>query len=203
MAAADLFYEPGDGRSGGMSWFSLAAVAIALAMDAFAVAIVSGLTLDDMTGRHLFRLSFHFGLFQGLMLVGGWFAGSAAYGYVSRADHWVAFALLAFVGARMIYGAIRGGDDAVLRDPTSGWDLVLLSFATSIDAFAVGLSLAMINSEIVLPAVAIGVVACALTLLGMAIGRRVGLLWGNRVEVFGGIVLIVIGAKILWERTLR
>ncbi len=182
-----------------MGWFSLLALALALAMDAFAVAVVTALALSVTTRRHLFRLSFHFGLFQALMLIAGWLLGSAAYTYVATSDHWIAFGLLAFVGARMIWSAVRGGVHAVAPDRTRGWDLVLLSVATSIDALAVGLSLALVNAAILIPAVVVGGTAAALTLLGMGIGRRVGLLWGKRVEVFGGIVLIGIGSKILWQ----
>ncbi len=185
-----------------MGWASLLAIAFALAMDAFAVAVVTALALNIITKRHLFRLSFHFGLFQALMLIGGWFLGRAAYGYVSSSDHWIAFSFLAFVGGKMIWGATRNGERRTIPDPTRGWDLVMLSVATSVDALAVGLSLAMIDSAIALPAVVIGTVAGALTILGMAIGRRAGLWWGKRVEVLGGIVLIAIGLKILWQHLL-
>lgn len=183
-----------------MDWLSLIAIACALAMDAFAVAIVSGLTLDSLTGRHVFRMAFHFGLFQALMPVIGWIAGSAVYRYIAAADHWVAFTLLAFVGGRMIWGAVHNGEEKKsLNDPTSGWTLVLLSMATSIDALAVGLSLAMIGSEIIVPAIIIGLVAAAFTCGGMFLGRRVGTLWGRRVEALGGMTLVAIGIKIVIE----
>lgn len=183
-----------------MDWISLIAVACALAMDAFAVAIVSGLTLNPLTGRHVFRLAFHFGLFQALMPVIGWTAGTAVHGYIASADHWAAFGLLAFVGGRMIWGALHEDrDKKALSDPTSGWTLVVLSIATSIDALAVGLSLAMIGSDIIIPAVVIGLVAAAFTVTGMLLGSRIGSLWGRRVEALGGIILVVIGVKIVIE----
>jgi putative Mn2+ efflux pump MntP len=183
-----------------MDWISLIAVACALAMDAFAVAIVSGLTLDPLTGRHVFRLAFHFGLFQALMPVIGWTAGSAVYSYIASADHWVAFGLLAFVGGRMIWSALHEDQEKkALNDPTSGWTLVVLSIATSIDALAVGLSLAMIGSDIIIPAIVIGLVAAAFTVTGMLLGGRIGALWGRRVEALGGIILVAIGAKIVIE----
>jgi putative Mn2+ efflux pump MntP len=183
-----------------VGWLSLLAIAVALAMDAFAVAIVSGLTLKSVTGRQVFRLAFHFGLFQALMPVAGWAAGRAVYAHIAAVDHWVAFGILLFVGGRMSLGALRAGDTArPSRDPTSGWDLVLLSVATSIDALAVGLSLAMVGSAIVVPALVIGVVAAAFTATGMLLGGRIGALWGRRVELAGGIVLVGIGAKILVE----
>jgi putative Mn2+ efflux pump MntP len=183
-----------------MGWFSLFAVALALAMDAFAVAIVAGLTLSPMTKRHVFRLSFHFGLFQALMPLIGWAAGTAVYKYIADFDHWVAFGLLSFVGGRMILGSLRGDEEARSgRDPTSGWDLVILSVATSIDALAIGLSLAMIGSRILFPALVIGVVAGVITVLGMVLGRKIGALWGRRVEAAGGVVLIAIGIRILLQ----
>jgi putative Mn2+ efflux pump MntP len=182
-----------------MGWMSLLAIAVALAMDAFAVAMATTLALDSITGRHVFRLSFHFGLFQALMLMAGWLLGSAAYAYVSSSDHWIAFGLLAFVGARMIWGAVHDEQQSAFPDRTRSWDLVLLSIATSIDALAVGLSLAMVDAAIAVPAVVVGAVAAALTFVGMVIGRRIGLLWGKRVEVLGGCVLVAIGLRIVWQ----
>jgi putative Mn2+ efflux pump MntP len=184
-----------------MGWLSLLALACALAMDAFAVAIVTGLTLKPLTHRHIFRLAFHFGLFQALMPTIGWFAGSAVHEYIAAFDHWIAFGLLAFIGGRMLWGAVHEDkhDDSTPSDPTSGWSLLVLSVATSIDALAVGLSLAMIGSPIVVPAVVIGVVAAAFTAVGMVLGRRIGAAWGKRVEVFGGLILIGIGVKIVIE----
>jgi manganese efflux pump family protein len=183
-----------------MGWLALLALAVALAMDAFAVAIVTGLTLRPLTGKHVFRLSFHFGLFQALMPVIGWIAGNAVREYIAAFDHWIAFALLAFVGGKMVRGAMHGDEGSTYwSDPTSGWTLVILSVATSIDALAVGLSLAMIGSTILVPAVVIGLVAAAFTATGMLLGRRIGSSWGPRVEVFGGLVLIGIGVKIVIE----
>jgi putative Mn2+ efflux pump MntP len=182
-----------------MDWLSLMAIAVALAMDAFAVAIVTGLTVKPLTGRHVFRLAFHFGLFQFLMPLIGWAAGHAVQRHIAVIDHWVAFVLLAFVGGRMIWGSLRGdGEDRPRRDdPTSGWQLVVLSVATSIDALAIGLSLGLISSAIIMPAMIIGIVAACFTTLGMALGRKIGSLWGKRVEVIGGLILIAIGVKIV------
>ena len=187
-----------------MDWLNLFGLAAALAMDAFAVAVVAGLTLDALTKRRVFRLSFHFGLFQGLMPTIGWIAGVAVHKYIAAYDHWAAFGLLVFVGGRMIRNAVRGDEEEtrMTADPTKGWSLVLLSVATSIDALAVGLSLALIGSAIVVPVVVIGLVAAAFTILGMRLGRRIGSAWGRRVEVLGGIILIGIGLKIVLEELL-
>jgi putative Mn2+ efflux pump MntP len=165
-----------------MGWLSLLSLAVALAMDAFAVAIVTGLTLNPMTGRQVFRLAFHFGLFQALMPTIGWLAGHAVQKYISAFDHWVAFGLLAFVGGKMLWEGWHGEEDEkTLGDPTSGWALLLLSIATSIDALAVGLS------------------AAGFTATGMLLGQRIGTIWGKRVEVLGGLILIGIGIKIVVE----
>ena len=186
-----------------MDAFSLLALAVALAMDAFAVAIITGLTLNPLTGRHVFRLAFHFGLFQALLPLIGWAAGKAVHAYISAVDHWVAFGLLAFIGGKMVWEALHDkSEEQSLADPTSGWSLVALSIATSIDALAVGLSLAMVGSTIALPAVVIGLVAAAFTATGMVLGRQIGARWGQRVEVIGGLILIAIGAKILAEHLL-
>jgi len=185
-----------------MDWLSLLALSVALAMDAFAVSIVTGLTLDPMTRRHIFRIAFHFGLFQAAMPVIGWLAGSAIQPYIAAFDHWIAFGLLAFVGGKMLWES-HGGEEAAAdregRDPTRGWSLLMLSVATSIDALAVGLSLAMVSAPIVVPAIVIGLVAAAFSTVGMLLGRRVGTAWGKRVEVLGGLILIGIGVKILAE----
>jgi len=186
-----------------MGGWSLLAVAVALAMDAFAVAVVAGLTLVPLRTRHVCRMAFSFGLFQALMPLAGWAVGSAVHRHVAAWDHWVAFGLLAFVGAKMVLAGFRGHDaERGAHDPTVGWNLFLLSIATSVDALAVGLSLAMLGTRILFPALVIGVVAAGLTAIGMTLGRRIGALWGRRVEVLGGLVLVAIGIRIVVEHSL-
>ena len=188
-----------------MDLLSLFAIALALAMDAFAVALGAGLTLERLGSRHLFRLGFHFGLFQALMPIVGWLAGLTVQRWISGYDNWIAFGLLALIGAKMIREALAGEERDGERDPTRGLTLVLLSVATSIDALAVGLSLAVLGVSIWLPALVIGLVAGALTVVGMLLGRRIGdrlgALWGPRVEIAGGLILIAIGLKILFGHT--
>ncbi len=170
-------------------------------MDAFAVAIVTGLTLQTLTNRHLFRLAFHFGLFQAGMFVAGWYIGTAIQSLIAASDHWIAFTLLLLVGGNIIRNSLAGEKRGPCRptDPTSGWQLVMLSFATSIDALAVGLSLALVGSSMTTAAVAIGLTAAVFTVTGMMLGRRIGRIWGSRVEILGGIILIAIGLKIVWD----
>jgi putative Mn2+ efflux pump MntP len=182
-----------------MDVITLIGLALALAMDAFAVALGTGTVLVRLTGRHLFRLSFHFGLFQALMPVIGWLAGQTLVRWVSAWDHWIAFSLLGLIGGRMVIEALNSDQACDQRDPTRGLSLVMLSIATSIDALAVGFSLSVIGVSIWLPALVIGLVAGALTVAGLLLGRRVGDRWGTRVEVCGGLVLIAIGLKILAE----
>lgn len=186
-----------------MDILTLLGISVALAMDAFAVALGIGVSVSPLTGRHFFRLGFHFGLFQALMPIIGWLAGRTIQSYIVDYDHWIAFALLAFVGGHMIYEAFHPEkDERQTGDPTRGASLVFLSVATSIDALAVGLSLGMLNVTVWFPALVIGLVAGIFTIIGMVIGRKAGDAWGARVEILGGVVLIAIGLKIVFEHTL-
>lgn len=183
-----------------MDGLTLFGIAVALAMDAFAVALAAGLTLPRLTGRHLFRFGFHFGLFQAMMPVLGWLAGTGLRRFIEAYDHWLAFALLAGVGGKMLWDAWADQDEERrAKDPTRGMSLVMLSLATSIDALAIGLSLAVLGVNIWLPALVIGLTAGVLTLVGMLLGRRIAASWGPRVEVAGGLLLLMIGIRILVE----
>jgi putative Mn2+ efflux pump MntP len=182
-----------------MGWIELFAIAFSLSLDAFAVAAVTGITLGNLSHRQRFRLSFHFGLFQAMMLAGGWTLGSVIARLLHGFDAWVAFALLALVGGNIIRNALRKKEEERSKiDPTRGWALVFLSVGTSLDALAVGISLAMLNSQMIRSALVVGLVSYGMTLLGMEIGQKIGAIWGRRCELFGGVVLILIGLKILW-----
>jgi putative Mn2+ efflux pump MntP len=183
--------------------YALLGLAVALAMDAFAVALSAGVVLPELTPRHLFRLSFHFGLFQGLMPIIGWLVGVRLQGFVSAYAHWLAFILLVVIGARMVCEACADEDQQrPRRDPTRGMLLVTLSVATSIDALAVGLTLGLLQVAVWYPALVIAVVAALFTLGGMLLGRRIGAMWGQRMEVGGGLLLCALGLKILLEHLL-
>lgn len=173
-------------------------------MDAMAVAIGTSAILRGVTPRQVFRLAFHFGLFQALMPVIGWVLGALAAGYIRSYDHWIAFGLLAFVGGRAILEALSGNEEGEVsrRDPTRGASLILLSLATSVDALAVGLTFAMLDIQVWYPALVIGLVAGGLTVAGMLFGARLGRRFGRVMEVLGGLVLIGIGLKILIEHVL-
>jgi putative Mn2+ efflux pump MntP len=182
-----------------MSGLAILGLAVGLAMDAFAVAIAAGLVLGRPGPGHVLRLAFHFGLFQFLMPVVGWLAGRTVEAYIREVDHWIAFGLLAFVGGKMLWEARRHERTAVAGDPTRGWMLLVLSVATSIDALAVGLSMAFLDVSVWMPSVVIGVVAFAFTAAGVIVGSRVGRSLGRWPEVVGGLVLLAIGLKILVE----
>ena len=176
----------------------IAFIAVGLAMDAFAVSLAAGASGRARGRRAAFRLSFHFGLFQFLMPVLGWFAGYRIEPLVSAVDHWIALAMLSFVGARMIRGGLSAREQ-LSGDPSRGWTLVALSVATSIDALAVGFSLAMLRVPVWYPALVIGFTAAGLSLAGIWLGRRAGAGLGRRAAVAGGILLILIGVKIVLD----
>jgi putative Mn2+ efflux pump MntP len=180
-----------------MGFLEIAFIAVGLAMDAFAVSLAAGASGRARGGRAAFRLSFHFGLFQFLMPVIGWFAGSRIAPLVSAVDHWIALALLTFVGVRMIRSGL-GSEEELPRDPSRGLTLVVLSVATSIDALAVGFSLAMLEVAIWTPSVTIGLVTGTLSLIGLALGKRLSTRFGQRTAVAGGILLILIGLRIVF-----
>jgi len=156
--------------------------------------------LHPLSFRPCFRLAFHFGLFQALMPVIGWLAGRTVHSFIATWSHWVAFGLLLYIGGRMICEALTADDDEErANDPSRGLTMVGLAVATSIDALAVGLSLAMLDVVVWMPALVIGLVASAFTVLGLFLGTRAGQLWGTWVEVAGGVILILIGGKILFS----
>ncbi|SNR91778.1 Putative Mn2+ efflux pump MntP [Humidesulfovibrio mexicanus] len=178
----------------------LLTLAVALAMDAFAVAIATGAATRQVTARQTFRLAWHFGLFQALMPVAGWLLGGAVRHHIEAYDHWIAFALLGYIGAKMIREAF-GEEDAARGDPTRGATLVMLSIATSVDALAVGLSLSVLGVSVWTPALVIGLTAMLFTAGGLHLGKTAvkAKRLGTYAEVLGGAVLILIGLRILWE----
>jgi len=176
-------------------------IAVALAMDAFTVAMAVGLHLSGrgmISPRQYFRLGFHFGLFQFMMPILGWLAGSTIRHYIENLDHWAAMGLLSYIGVKMIRES-RRQSGYERDDPTRGMSLIVLSVATSIDALAMGLSLALLGIGIIYPSIIIGIVAAAFTMTGLALGRKIGNVWRGRVTLIGGLILIGIGLKILFE----
>ncbi|MBN1440806.1 MAG: manganese efflux pump [Anaerolineales bacterium] len=180
-----------------MSLIEILSIAVGLSMDAVAVSLCAGAGGFASRPRPALRIAFHFGLFQGIMPLLGWLAGVTIEPLVGSVDHWLAFLLLAFVAGRMIRSGLKGDSPDSPCDPTRGSTLVMLSIATSIDAMAVGFSLAMVSAPILLPALAIGLVTFVLSLLAARLGHRLGQRFGSRMEIFGGMILLLIGLRIL------
>jgi putative Mn2+ efflux pump MntP len=174
-------------------------IAFALALDAFAVSLAAGAYFGKASSRQKFRLSFHFGLFQFLMPLLGWILGATIVKLVENFDHWVAALILAIIGIKMIHDGMSDESSRIDKDISKGLTLITLSVATSIDALAIGFSLGIIKESIVLPSIIIGIVAAAMSLLGVKLGEKLSSKFGNRVAIAGGILLILIGLKILAE----
>lgn len=194
-----------------MAFFTLLALSVGLAMDAFAVAVTAGMQLRCINIPQVFRMAGTFGFFQFAMPVVGWFLGIGVQKYIEAYDHWITFGLLFFVGGKMIKEAwekrhqdIEEECAACPADPTRGTSLLLLGIATSIDALAVGLSMAILGQGIWFPAVVIGVVCAVLTACGIHLGRimcTVAGSWGKYANAVGGFVLIAIGVNILHDHS--
>lgn len=180
-----------------MGLIEIIIIAFGLAMDASAVSLVAAASGFAKDSRSIFRLAFHFGLFQFFMPVIGWLMGVSFVSYFSAVDHWIAFGLLSFVGGRMIISGLNPNVESYANDPSRGFTLVMLSVATSIDALAIGLSLAMLDVNIWYPSVIIGLVTASLSFFSIMIGKKIGPLVGKRMEIFGGTILIIIGIRIL------
>ena len=172
-------------------------VAIGLAMDCFAVSLGIGACGPVQDNRSKFRLAFHFGIFQAGMTLLGWLVGSAVAQFVSQIDHWVALVLLSYVGINMIRSGLKTDEASYPTDPSRGRYLVMLSVATSLDAMAVGLSMAMLHTPVWVPSIIIGVVSLVLSIVGLLAGAKLGEKFGKRMEIVGGIILIAIGIRIL------
>ncbi len=177
-------------------------------MDAFAVSITNGFVVREMKLQHALRMSLFFGGFQAIMPALGWFLGSKLSTFMLQWDHWVAFLILAAIGGKMIWEAMKPGKaddkkDCSPVDCTKVNNLFLLAVATSIDAFAVGLSFALLKMSILGPVLIIGGVTFAISLAGYYIGKRVGHFFENKIEIAGGLILIGIGVKILLEHLVK
>lgn len=183
-------------------FLSIFLIAIGLSADCFAVALSAGITLTEHTFARIFRLSLSFGLFQASMLVLGWLAGRTIVDFIADYDHWVAFALLAFISGRMLWEAFHPKRENREVDITRGLLLLTSSVATSIDALAVGLSFAFLEVNMAMASPTVGGVSFAVTALGFMLGKRVSKLMGKRAEVLGAIILLAIAFRILLSHLL-
>lgn len=185
-----------------MSFVELFAIALALSMDAFSVAVCKGLAMKKINYKHSFIIAGFFGGFQALMPLIGWLLGRQFEKYIVENDHWIAFVLLGFIGGKMLYDTFKGEEEKF--EETSSIDLketALMAVATSIDALAVGVTFAFLlkGGEIV-PAIAmIGIITFVLSSLGIIIGNFFGSKYKRTAQIFGGVILILMGIKILLE----
>ena len=184
-----------------MGWFELFMIAVGLSMDAFAVALGKGLNMMRLNYRHALVIAAFFGGFQAGMPLLGWLLGRQFERYITAIDHWVAFILLVFIGGKMLWDAFHEEDDiwADFDDRLDIRELTLLAVATSIDALAVGITFAFLQVAILPSVTLIGVTTFMLSLIGVALGNRFGTRFESKAEIAGGLVLIFIGAKILFE----
>ncbi|MBU1045253.1 MAG: manganese efflux pump MntP family protein [Candidatus Omnitrophica bacterium] len=188
-----------------MDIFILIGIAVGLSLDAFTVSVTNSTIIKNLELRHGLRMSVFFGFFQMIMPIIGWAAGLTFSQYIQGFDHWIAFGLLAFVGGRMIWSGLPMNKQTDSSNNENNQDcrnlptLFVLSIATSIDAMAVGLSFALIEISIIFPAIIIGIITFLMSLIGYFIGKRIGEKLDFKLEVIGGIILIGIGIKILFD----
>ena len=181
-----------------METFEIAVIGIGLAMDAFAVSVCKGLSMKKLDWKKSIIIALYFGAFQALMPVLGFFLGSTFSSFVQKVDHWIAFILLAIIGGNMIKDST---DDEIEKrnDKVDVKTMLLLAIATSIDALAVGVTFAFFEVNLLLAISIIGIITFVLSVLGVIIGNKFGDKFQNRAELAGGIILIIIGLKILLE----
>ena len=186
-----------------MGFIEIFFIGTGLSMDAFAVSVCKGLGMHRIDYGRALVIALFFGVFQGLMPVIGWLVGSAFAVYVTAVDHWIAFALLAFVGGKMLWDAFHDEgeeeDDETSTQKLDLRELFMLAIATSIDALAVGISFSFLQIDIAAAALIIGCTTFVLSLVGVVVGNRFGARFEKPSQIAGGIVLIAIGLKILLE----
>jgi len=196
-----------------MDFISLLSTAFALSMDAFAVAITKGIVIKNLKVRHALKVGIFFGAFQALMPFLGWAAGIRFSKYIKEYDHWIAFALLLFIGGKMLIEGIREikenkcetdilpEKDSSDENALNNKELTVLAIATSIDALAVGVTLALSEANILISTCIIGIVTFIICFAGVFIGKKTGCRFQNKADVVGGLILVLIGTKILFEHT--
>lgn len=187
-----------------MGFFEIFMIGVGLSMDAFAASVCKGLNMRRMNIKNMLVIGLFFGGFQALMPVVGWVLGKQFENYITSVDHWVAFALLVFVGGKMIYDVFedKGEDDyGEKTDRVDVKEIFTLAIATSIDALAVGISFAFLQVDIVKAASVIGITTFLLSAVGVAVGNIFGAKYEKKATLAGGIILVLIGLKILLEHT--
>lgn len=183
-----------------MTLLELVIIGLGLSMDALAVSICKGLSITGSKIKGALIIGLFFGFFQGFMPILGWAMGKQFANAIAAVDHWIAFIILALIGGKMIYNSVKGGDSCSCGT-LKLQELFLLSIATSIDALAVGVTFAFLDVVIITAAIIIGFITFVLSLGGVVFGSRCGSAFGSKAEMLGGVVLILIGLKILLEQT--
>lgn len=181
-----------------MGILEIIVIGIGLAMDAFAVSVCKGLSMKKMNWKNAVIIALYFGIFQALMPIAGYYLGTAFSSFVESIDHWIAFILLSFIGGNMIK---ESTDDEVEKrnDRVDVKTMLLLAIATSIDALALGVTFAFFEVNLLEAISIIGIITFALSLIGVKVGNKFGDKFQNKAELAGGIILIIIGLKILLE----
>ena len=180
-----------------MHIFELIMIAIGLSMDAFAVSVSNGMAIPDLRMKDALKFGFFFGLFQALMPLIGWAVGRLFSSYITTFDHWIAFVLLGYIGAKMILDATHGCEEA--SGSTRFGVLLVLAIATSIDALAAGVTFAFLPINIWFCISLIGLITFVISTAGALLGKCAGCALGSRAQIFGGIILIAMGFKIVIE----
>ena len=181
-----------------MNYTEIFLIAIGLSMDAFAVSLANGIIIKKIRLSDCLKFGLFFGIFQFIMPAIGWGLGTTVSGYISAFDHWIAFLLLGFIGVKMIYESLKSDDDG--EEKSLGFvNMTILAIATSIDALAVGISFAVMETRIFISSIIIGITTFIISFSGVILGKRLGVKLKTGAEVFGGIILISIGLKILIE----
>jgi putative Mn2+ efflux pump MntP len=185
-----------------MDLITIVIIAVGLAMDAFVVSVVSGGAYKQLHVKHALRIALFFGGFQAFMPLIGFLAGLSVREYIADYDHWIAFGLLSAVGGKMIYESFKIKSVEENFDPSNIYVLLVLSVATSIDALAIGITLSLITSSIITAVIIIGLITFVLSYLGIFIGKKFGHFFENKIEALGGLILIGLAGKILFEHLL-
>jgi putative Mn2+ efflux pump MntP len=185
-----------------MDYFTILAIALGLSFDTFAVSLSYGVIRSSILFRQAIWVAFVLAIFQGGLTIAGYFLGSLISGALKAIDHWIALGLLAFLGIKMIADGLKKSKDDRNKDFSSTMVLLTIALGTSIDAFAVGISFALLNVMIWKSGIIIGVVTFLASMTAIRIGKSAGERLGNKVEIIGGLILIAIGVKIFLEHML-
>ena len=186
-----------------LMFIELFLLGIGLAMDAFAVSVCKGLGMRKLNKKQTLIIGLYFGGFQALMPLIGWLLGSQFQKYITRIDHWIAFILLGFIGGKMMIEAIREWNEEetvdVMDAPLDHKNMLVLAVATSIDALAVGITFAFLDTPIIEAITIIGITTMIISIIGVVVGNFFGSRYKSKAEFIGGLILVLLGLKILLE----